>query len=163
MDVRRIRPDEGALLRSMRIRALEDAPTAFGSTIAQTLTYSMEVWEERALSNATSDTISGFFAEHGGEVVGLAGGFFEDRQDMPSLISMWVAPPARGTGVGEALIEAVVGWVRSLGATQMQLWVTKTNVPALGLYRRVGFIDTYDTQPLPSHPALTERRMVREL
>ena len=96
-------------------------------------------------------------------MVGLSGGFFEHGQDMPSLISMWVAPPARGTGVEEALIEAVVAWVRSLGATHLQLWVTETNTPALGLYRRVGFVETHETQPLPSHPALTERRMVREL
>ncbi len=163
MDVRRIRADEGTLLRAMRIRALTDTPTAFGSTIKQTLAYSMEVWEERARSNALSDTISGFLAERDGEVVGLAGGMFEAGEPMPSLISMWVAPSARGHGGGEALIEAVVTWVRSLGATRLQLWVTETNAPAIALYRRTGFIETDETQPLPSHPALLERRMVREL
>lgn len=163
MDVRRVRPDEGALLRAMRVRALTDTPTAFGSTIEQTLAYSDEVWRERALSNATSDTISGFFAEHDGEVVGLAGGMFEAGDDVPSLISMWVAPSARGHGGGEALIEAVVAWVRSSGAMRLQLWVTETNAPAMALYRRVGFIETGETQPLPSHPALLEHRMVREL
>ena len=163
MAVRRIRPDEGVLLRAMRIRALMDTPTTFGSTIEQTLAYSMEMWEERARSNAMSDTISGFFAERDGEVVGLAGWFFEDGEPMPSLISMWVAPSARGQGGGEALIEAVVAWVRSLGATRLQLWVMETNASALALYRRVGFIETDETQALLSHPALLERRMVREL
>ncbi len=76
---------------------------------------------------------------------------------------MWVAPSARGHGGGEALIEAVVAWVRSLGASRLQLWVTATNEPAIALYRRTGFVDTDETQPLPSNPSLLERRMVRAL
>ena len=163
MDVRRIRPDDGALLRTIRLNALAGAPDAFATTHAQALAYSDQMWERRAADCAASDATSLFFAERDGEVVGLAGGFFEDGEPMPSLISMWVAPSARGQGAGEALTEAVVAWVRSLGATRLQLWVTETNAPAKALYRRTGFVETGETQALPSHPALLERRMMREL
>lgn len=163
MRARRIRPDEGAPLRSVRLRALEGAPDAFGTTLAQALAYPDDAWVRRASECAVSDTTSLFFAEESGVVVGMAGGFFEAGDPVPSLISMWVEPHARGRGGGEALVETVAAWAREQGATRLQLWVTETNAPATALYRRVGFLDTGETQVLPSNPALLERRMVRDL
>lgn len=159
MRARRIRPDEGVLLRSVRLRALEGAPDAFGTTLAQALAYPDEAWGQRASECASSDAISLFFVEDGG----MAGGFFEAGDPMPPLISMWVEPEARGLGGAEALIEAVAAWARERGAARLQLWVTETNAPAIALYRRAGFLDTGETQVLPSNPALRERRMVRDL
>jgi len=34
MEIRRIRADEGLRLRALRLRALSDSPTAYGSTLA---------------------------------------------------------------------------------------------------------------------------------
>lgn len=163
MHVRRIRPDEGALLRRVRLEALADAPDAFGSTHAQALAYSDDAWQSRAEVCAGSDTDAIFFTEHAGSVVGMAGGHVAPDDATPTLISMWISPDARGLGGGEALVEAVVGWCRGIGANCVQLWVTETNAPAIALYERTGFTATGETQPLPSNPALMERRMSRTL
>lgn len=163
MRTRRIRPDDGPLLRSIRLRALEGAPDAFGTTLAEALAYPEDAWDHRAAECAAGDTTALFFAEDEGGVVGMAGGSFEDDDPAPALISMWVEPPARGHGGGEALIEAVAAWAREQGAARLHLWVTETNAPAIALYRRSGFLDTGDTQALPSNPALRERRMLRDL
>lgn len=163
MRARRIRPDDGPLLRSIRLRALEGAPDAFGTTLAQAIAYPDNAWEQRASECASSNTTSLFFAEDDGVVAGMAGGGFEAGDPMPSLISMRVEPHARGRGGGEALAEAVAAWARERGAARLQLWVTETNAPAIALYRLMGFLDTGETQVLPSNPALRERRMVRDL
>jgi ribosomal protein S18 acetylase RimI-like enzyme len=76
---------------------------------------------------------------------------------------MWVRPPARGHGVGEALIAAVLDWAQARHARSVHLWVTETNKPALGLYERCGFKPTGERQPLPSNPALGELAMARQL
>jgi GNAT superfamily N-acetyltransferase len=76
---------------------------------------------------------------------------------------MWVRPAARGQKVGEALIEAAAGWVRSRGLGPLYLWVAAPNAPARKLYERCGFTDTGERQPLPSDPAIPEVKMRRPL
>jgi ribosomal protein S18 acetylase RimI-like enzyme len=55
------------------------------------------------------------------------------------LISMWVAPSARGHGVADVLIQDLVAWAANLGAKAVGLSVRDTNAPAIALYRRHGF------------------------
>ncbi len=52
---------------------------------------------------------------------------------------MWVAPPARGTGVGDALVVAALEWSRGEGESQLTLRVMHHNDRAQRLYRRHGF------------------------
>ena len=79
------------------------------------------------------------------------------------LVSMYVRPCARGRGVGEALVAAVMGWARDQDAAEVHLWVTETNAPARALYERCGFALTDEQQPLPSDPSLGEVAMSRTL
>jgi GNAT superfamily N-acetyltransferase len=76
---------------------------------------------------------------------------------------MFVEPEARGREVGATLVQSIAAWARGRGATQLHLWVTTTNEPALRLYRRVGFRPTGSTQPLDHTPSLQEIEMVRDL
>ena len=46
--VRRLRPDEWRDLRALRLRALEDAPDAFGATLAEEAAEPDLTWQERA-------------------------------------------------------------------------------------------------------------------
>jgi ribosomal protein S18 acetylase RimI-like enzyme len=59
---------------------------------------------------------------------------------------MWVAPEARGRGVGDALIAAVEQWARRSGAGTLLLSVAAGNAAAAALYRRNGFRDREGTQ-----------------
>jgi GNAT superfamily N-acetyltransferase len=77
------------------------------------------------------------------------------------LVSLWVRPPARGRGVGHALVEAVVDWAWAKNIPRVHLWVTETNSTARLLYERRGFWPTAESQPLPSDPELIEIGMVR--
>lgn len=163
LHARRIRPGEGALLRTIRLRALEGAPDAFGTTLAEALAYPDDAWGRRAAECASGDSAALFFLEDQDGIAGMAGGAHEADDPIPVLISMWVEPDTRGRGGGEALIKAVVSWAHAQGAARLQLWVTETNLSAIALYRRTGFTETGETQPLPSNPALDERRMMRDI
>jgi RimJ/RimL family protein N-acetyltransferase len=56
-------------------------------------------------------------------------------------IGMAVAREWRGRGVGTALIAAAVEWARERGLHKLSLSVFAHNEAAIGLYRKVGFVD----------------------
>ena len=82
---------------------------------------------------------------------------------VPELISMWVDPRVRGTGLGRQLVAAIVDWARRRGARALQLWVTEGNKAAVALYEQSGFQRTGERQPLPSNERLAEIRMLKPL
>lgn len=59
-------------------------------------------------------------------------------------------PQARGDGVGEALIDAVIDWADARNATSVHLWVIETNKYARLLYERCGSSPSGERRPLPS-------------
>jgi GNAT superfamily N-acetyltransferase len=137
-------------MREIRLQALRDAPYAFASTHAREAAFADDEWHRRA-------TRDGSFLAFLPEVspAGLGSGYLA-APDTVELIGMFVRPQARGRGVGEAIIDAVVGWAREKGAAAVHLWVTETNKHARMLYERCGFTVTAERQPLPSNPALGE-------
>ena len=164
MEIRRIRAHEGPRLRALRLRALADAPTAFGSTLAEAQAHPQEYWERRARESAVAETSAIFVAEENGHWYGIAGSFIHrDHPHTVRLVSMWVDPIRRRSGVGSALVEAVLQWARGREAECLQLWVTDANHAARSLYTRHGFAETEHIKPLPSNPILQEVLMVRHL
>ncbi len=127
-------------LRAIRLRALEDAPKAFGSTLEEVRARPRESWTEQLMSLPT------FVAVRDGVDVGVVryapnGNASEEG----TLVSLWVAPDARGQGVGEALIDACVTLARSRGVGQLSLDVGDDNAAAIALYERKGFVPTGET------------------
>jgi ribosomal protein S18 acetylase RimI-like enzyme len=55
------------------------------------------------------------------------------------LAELYVAPPARGGGLGRALMHAAIDLARSRGADHMDLGTGEQDVAALALYESLGF------------------------
>jgi GNAT superfamily N-acetyltransferase len=165
VSIRRTRPDEGPAFRAIRLEAIRESPTAFGSTLAETAARPLEYWQDRVRRGATGSESVLFAAVDGERWIGVVGGFVDDSTDARSvdLVSMWVHPEHRGQGVGRRLVEQVVAWAKERSARRVVLWLTEGNDRAVTLYRRSGFRETGETQPHPSRPDLAERRMVMEL
>jgi GNAT superfamily N-acetyltransferase len=97
------------------------------------------------------------------DVVGTAGVIPDPGGAGGELVSMWVAPPWRGKGVGARLIEEVAGWAALVGLHELRLWVVEGNHFAERSYARAGFARTGQQQPVrPGEPAL-EFAMARRL
>ena len=158
--VRAATMEEWQVLRDIRLDALRDAPNAFGSTYAEQVASVEADWRRRLSRGGT------FFAYvpevNGDEPTGLVGAF-QGNPGTVELVSLWVRPHARGLGVGEALVAAVVDWARARNARSVHLWLTETNRHARILYERCGFWPTHERQPLPAKPDLTEVGMIHPL
>jgi len=102
-----------------------------------------------------------FVAESAGEVIGTVGAGSSDVTGTAALTALWVAPAARGRGVGEALVNVVREWAKDAGYEQVMLWVVEGNLAAESLYRRTGFRRTGSVQMVrPGDPRI-EYEMVR--
>lgn len=135
-------PDDWELFRDLRLRALADAPAAFGSRLADWRDAPEERWRQRL--EAVPLNLAALLDRH---PVGMASATVEDHG--VELISMWVAPEARGTGVSAALTDTAVAWAadRERGTFLM---VRGDNARAIAAYERAGFVG----QGVPAdHPA----------
>jgi ribosomal protein S18 acetylase RimI-like enzyme len=144
--VRRLGAHEADLLRDVRLRALRDAPMAFGSTLAREQGYEPEKWERWAAESASGERQVVFIVE---PAAGMASGVIDDEDPaLAHLYAMWVAPDARGSGAGKALLEAIVAWATGCGAQRLTTSVTDGNAAAAALYQAAGFTETGRREPL---------------
>jgi ribosomal protein S18 acetylase RimI-like enzyme len=134
--IRQLTPADVADYRAIRLAALQNAPEAFGSTYEMESGRSMSGWEERL------QTPGAFAAYLDGKIVGMAR-FVQDagsakERHKGSVYAMYVAPQARGQGIGAALLSALIEHASGI-VEQLRLGVVDTNEAAIRLYQRYGF------------------------
>jgi GNAT superfamily N-acetyltransferase len=142
-----VRAGEWERWREVRLAALRDSPEAFGSTYEQELDHPDDLWIERTAAGATSGERAFFIAEEGAHWIACAGGYRPEPDGVPAVISMWVAPEARGAGIARRLLDAVRDWAVETGAEALTLHVVSTQAPARALYEAYGFRYTGRREP----------------
>ncbi|MCS6710501.1 GNAT family N-acetyltransferase [Brachybacterium sp. EF45031] len=143
-------PDDWRAHRELRLAMLRDAPDAFWTTLADVADRSEEQWRE----DLTGSRIL-LQARRGEEILGgvgvLPGPY--DREPMPpdtvNIVSMYVRPDARGTGVSRLLLSAAAQVARDLGRPMLQLAVLSDAARARGLYESIGLRPTGLEDPHP--------------
>jgi len=91
--VREVIPDDWQTLRDVRLAALREAPSAFGSSYAREAPFTEEQWRGRISDRSV--TYLAYLPENP-EPAGLAGVYVADG--VADVVSMWVRPSARGRG-----------------------------------------------------------------
>jgi ribosomal protein S18 acetylase RimI-like enzyme len=66
---------------------------------------------------------------------------------------MWVAPRARGLGLGRRLLEALEHKAREAGMTVIHLETNRTLIEAIELYRHAGYqeVEAFNDEPYAHH------------
>lgn len=134
MEVRTITSDDWPVWRELRLKALGDAPEAFGSSLSDWVDANATAWRQRL-----QDVAFNVIAEDLHAPVGQASGTAVDG-DHVELISMWVDASVRGNGVAGMLIEAVCAWAGGMGAAEVRLSVRRSNERAIRSYLSSGFL-----------------------
>ena len=162
--VRSFSPAEWPTYKALRLRALEESPNAFGSTLALELERTDTAWCERLENAASSGRDCAFLAEFEGTPSGLV--WVKADPNDPStvhILQMWVAPNARGRGVGDTLLKAAIHWAMQYGASHVKLGATCGNTPAIRLYQRAGFVELGATEPIRPGSTVLAQNMVLAL
>jgi len=157
MNIRQLGPDEVERFRAIRLRGLRSAPGAFGTTFEEAREWSPERW------SALFSSLIAYVAVADNQDVGLVRCAPDlEVAGAARLGSLWVAPEARGGGVGRALVGAVVHWARTEGFREVLLDVADDNVEAVALYEGLGFASTGKTTTFPiprAHLSKHQRRL----
>jgi ribosomal protein S18 acetylase RimI-like enzyme len=137
--VRRLRPEDTDLLRTIRLAALEESPDAFGETLEGARTAD---WSARAVDGATFADRAVFVAVTPVQPVGMVFVKCASPPEPAFLGGMWVSPGFRRRGVGHSLVQQGREFLRLAGQTEVSLWVTRGNHGVLAFYRFLGFRET---------------------
>jgi ribosomal protein S18 acetylase RimI-like enzyme len=149
-------------VRDLRLAALADAPDAFAATLASEAGQPEADWRARI---AARPWFLGYQPD--GQPAGLIAALpprpGPDQDPAWHLVSMWVSPGARGSGLADRLVSAVTEHASRAGAAQVTLWVAVGNERARAFYRRMGFMPTGRRQiyPRPGAAGLDEEEFAR--
>jgi GNAT superfamily N-acetyltransferase len=115
--------------------------------------------EERERRWTSAPVAGAFVAEVGGRVVGVVqvGPDCEDPA-LGLLRGLAVEPAAQGAGVGAALYDHAVAWLREAGFAEAVLWVFEANGHARGFYERRGWTADGATATAAAAPELRYRQ-----
>jgi GNAT superfamily N-acetyltransferase len=150
--------DDWLALKTIRLEALRDTPEAYGSSLDAALSFSDKRWRMMTAQQGY------FLVERDGEVVGMAaGGYNDDRVSEHWLYAMYVTPCARGGVVATALVDTVVAWATSEGASTLYLDVATSLARAQTFYRKVGFRLTGERRVMERDSSIELVRMRKEL
>jgi ribosomal protein S18 acetylase RimI-like enzyme len=161
--IERVTPENVLRFKEVRLRALQDAPLAFGSTYRREAALPDAEWRQRAEKwNGKRSVL--FLATDGSATCGMAGSHLHEQDgERAQLISMWTAASYRKQGIGRRLVGEVVEWARERQVRRLYLMVTSVNDGAMAFYERLGFAKTGRTEPYPNDPGIIEYEMVKEI
>ena len=161
--IKPITPLNVFVFKTVRLRALQDAPLAFGSTYERESQFADSDWLAR-VERMNGERGIGFLAMDGETACGIAGSFLDENDPMRAqLISMWTAPTYRQRGIGRLLVNEILDWAHRRNARTLVLMVTNINEPAIRFYERLGFTRTGRTEPYANDPAVVEYEMSRPI
>jgi ribosomal protein S18 acetylase RimI-like enzyme len=140
MNIRVLMAADAAAFQALRLQGLRECPLAFASSYEEELPTPIA---EVAKRLAVRGDRALFGAFDGGDVLGLVGVQREGMRKLAHKAFVWgmyVAPPARRVGTGEALLRAALSFAsKDLGVRQVNLSVHAQNLAAIALYRGLGF------------------------
>ncbi|HSC61745.1 MAG TPA: GNAT family N-acetyltransferase [Rhizomicrobium sp.] len=136
ISVRRLGVADVPALRELRLESLRLHPECFGADLEAEEAMSVEDMAARmhtgySFGGFVDDVLSGLvvFVKPKNKKTGHTG----------DLGAMYVRANARGTGLGDALVEAVIDQAVATGTEQIKLLVNAENPHAIKLYERHGF------------------------
>jgi RimJ/RimL family protein N-acetyltransferase len=138
MQIRRLQAADATAYRALRIRALWEFPEAFTSSFEEDEKQPIEKWEVRLEGEHTMF----WGAFEGEQLCGMVGLERETRaknRHKGAVIGMYVSQEYFGTGMGRALIDAVLAHAREQGLELLVLTVTEGNTVATNFYEAAGF------------------------
>jgi RimJ/RimL family protein N-acetyltransferase len=147
MQIRRLTPADASGFQALRLAALLEAPSAFGSSYEEEKALPASAIERRLALHQDRAAFAAFEKETPIGLIGLARESHSKLSHKALIWGMYVIPGARGKGIGRALLLEALSLARSVpGIRQVNLCVNARNAGAIRLYESVGF-ESFGCEP----------------
>ncbi|UII54494.1 GNAT family N-acetyltransferase [Cytobacillus spongiae] len=147
MNIRILEESDAILYQQLRLGALQTNPSAFRSTYAREVHFSIETVAERIKPTKNKFVLGSF--DSNGFLVGTVTFMREDQPRTAhkgNIFAMYVSPENRGKGIGKSLLVELIKHASILdGLELINLTVVSTNDSAKKLYETIGF-NVYGTE-----------------
>ena len=158
LSVHRCTHEDASSLRDLRLEALRDSPDAFGTTYEAASQWTLDEW---AMMAGGWNFYLGDVDRH---LAGMAsGGSHDIHPGTLWLFAMYVSVYARGSGLAQELLDAVVTWARAEGGTVLYLHVSTRAPRARAFYEKVGFRSNGEVMRMTRDPSIELVTMVKSL
>jgi len=160
LKIRTMIKEDLEMYKKLRLLSLKDSPDSFGSTYEREAAFPDTEWISRLDTENPSTRASPLAAEINGIAAGLAFGVCHSPEDKTAHVyQMWVAPDARGQGIGKMLLKQIVTWAKEASLKDVSLAVTTTNAAAVQLYQSMEFQPFGELEELREGSALSVQPM----
>jgi ribosomal protein S18 acetylase RimI-like enzyme len=142
MIVRRLTPADAPEFRRLRLKALRESPTAFGSSYAEEARRPLAAFKTRLEARADNWV---FGSLHGQRLIGVLRLVREQgkkERHKATIYGLYVAPSERRRGIARKLLAEAIATARTLkGLRQIRIGVVTSNAAARTLYVKAGFVE----------------------
>jgi len=141
IEYRKLKPDESAIYRALRLESLKHYPDSFGSTYEGEKKMKKLGYETYIEESNPDNIIVGAF--HQNKLIGICG-FYRMNDERcihrGHIIQMYIRPKYQGKQVGLGLTNSTISEVfRTASIEQIELGVMSTNIAAHKIYLKAGF------------------------
>jgi GNAT superfamily N-acetyltransferase len=153
--------DDWRELRALRLEMLRDTPMAYLETVPGAEALGSGEWAFRAARCGQPGCLGvAAVEEDTGQWVGTMSAHLAGPA-VANLVTVYVAPAHRGTGLADLLLDSVLSWAaRQDDVRTVALLVHEQNGRAAAFYARRGFRASGRTESYPLDPSQRELEMV---
>jgi GNAT superfamily N-acetyltransferase len=148
VETRHALSEDWELLKAIRLEALRESPDAFCTTYDEAVDYDDAIWIERSSADPVTSASVSILAIDAEEPVGMAAGILCDESQL-EVVSLFVTPSHRGTGIARDLMNMVETWGLTRGAERVILDVEAGNGRAGVFYEHIGYQPTGKRETYP--------------
>ena len=142
MDIRQLSAEDAEIFQALRLFALQESTTAFGSSFEEERDRSHVQIASFLTGSRERLTLGAFVNQQLAGIVRIGRETSLKERHRGFIRSMYVLPQHRGLGIGTVLLQEALNIAATWrGLQQLTLTVTAGNESAIAVYSKVGFIE----------------------
>lgn len=144
--IRKPNIEEWFQYKELRLQSLQEFPLAFSGSYEESVSKPDEEWQKTLQSSINLEESTILCAYDGEKMIGCVGAYWKNKSKTKHVANvglMYVKPEYQGQKLGERLLIDLISNLRDMNQfRKIKLEVVTNNLPALNLYKKLGFSET---------------------